>query len=301
MSEVLPTLRENQPGLDLKERVPAMHPSAIARIPRHRLAQLPTPLMKVDFGWSGCPLYVKRDDLTGSALSGNKVRKLEYLVADARNAGTDTLITCGDVQSNCARALAVAATITGFRSVLVLTGVEPRELNGNLLLDHLVGSNVHLFPSMDAEQRDLAMEQIANWHRRRGQRPYIVPFGGSSEVGVLGYVRAAYEIRRQLAGRQDQAHQIVMPMASGGTYAGLFIGFQLAGLQLRPVGAFVEGVAEHWVPDLVALIRSTARRFRLDVQVSEEDIQLIDARGHGYAQPTTDELKFININTFVLT
>jgi D-cysteine desulfhydrase len=266
---------------------------SIQKVSRHLLAQLPTPIVKVDYGWNGRPLFVKRDDLTGSALSGNKVRKLEYLIADARSLGADTLVTCGGVQSNCARALAVAAAMTGFRSMLVLTGCEPADMTGNLLLNHLVGSDVHIFPNMNAAERDATMEQMARGLRARGRKPYVVPFGGSSDVGAFGYVQAALETAGQLDEQTARIAHVVTPMASGGTYAGLYIGCQLAGLAMRPVGAFVEGDANEWPAKLVDLIQRTAARFGLPVSVTEGDIELIDARGAGYAQPTADELEFI--------
>ena len=270
--------------------------SSIQRFPRVPLAQTPTPVARVESPWPDVGFYVKRDDLTGNALSGNKARKLEYLVADAQRQGADTLLTCGGVQSNCARALSVAAAMTGFDSALILTGQEPAQLEGNLLVARMMGSQITFLPAADAAQRDAAqrdaaLAQHAEDLLAKGRRPYLVPFGGSSAMGVLGYVRAAEEVVHQLAGALDSPAQVVMPMASGGTYAGLYIGFALAGVPIRPVGAFVEGTANDWVPRLVRLIHEAAELLGVAVAAEPHDIELLDARGMGYAKPTQAELE----------
>ncbi len=262
-----------------------------SRIPRVPLAHLPTPIVKVDPGWHCNALYVKRDDLTGCGLTGNKARKIEYLLADAAAAGADTLVTCGGVQSNCARALAVAAAMRGMRCILVLVGEAPAELDGNLLLDRFTGATILAYPTLGLLDCAGALEHAASLARREGGRPYVVPFGGSSEVGSLGYVRAALEIARQLSRCRLSPARIITPLASGGTFAGLFIGFQLAGLDLRPVGAFVLGSDDHWTGALRDLIERTAHRCRVNVRVHDEDIELLDASGAGYSQPTDAELE----------
>ncbi len=277
-----------------------MPSSVFRRVPRVPLAHLPTPITKVDAAaWPHGELYVKHDDLTGTALSGNKVRKLEYLLADARVAGADTLLTWGGVQSNCARALAVAAAMTGLRSVLVLAGEEPPADDGNLLIARAVGAEVVFAPGVAPEGGGAAVANTLVRLRREGARPYAVPFGGSSTVGVLGYVRAGLEIAEQLAAASadgDTAtvpRKLLVPVASGGTYAGLFIGLRLARLPMTIVGAFVLGTHEAWVPQLVQLIRATSDRFNLDVAVGPHDIQLLDARGAGYDQPTLEEAELL--------
>ncbi len=281
----------------------------LAQIPRISLAQLPSPLGPlapaprvrhtetldgdlVEVILDG-RLWIKRDDLTGIGLSGNKVRKLEFLIADAQARGADVMVTCGAVQSNCARAMAVAAAMTGFDATLVLTGPPPMECDGNLLIDRLVGSETVLVGDVSAADRDAALTDVTARLRRGGRSPYLVPFGGSSAVGALGYVLAAYEIAEQLADRRIRIRHVVLPMASGGTYAGLYVGFQLAGVPIRPIGAFVEGSAPDWTPRLLDLIHHTAGRLGVVVDAEPADIHLIDARGAGYGQPTDPELDFI--------
>jgi D-cysteine desulfhydrase len=270
-----------------------MHSNLLDKFPRVRLAQLPTPIMDVAAPELHLRIHVKRDDLTGNGLSGNKARKLEYLIADARALGCDTLVTCGAVQSNCARALAVAAAQTGLRSHLILTGAQPAEDDGNLLISRLAGADIEFLRSDVPAERDALLAQRTEELAAAGRSPYIVPFGGSSLIGAIGYVQAAFEIASQLADGASRFRHVVIPMASGGTYAGLYIGFSLLGLPIRPIGAFVCGSAADWVPTLLDLIHGTARRLGVVVSADESDIHLIDARGAGYDQPTAAELEFI--------
>ncbi|MCB9850311.1 MAG: pyridoxal-phosphate dependent enzyme [Phycisphaerales bacterium] len=270
-----------------------MQQFALENTPRFPLAQLPTPIVRVSPEAFGVPLLVKRDDLTGNGLSGNKVRKLEYLLADARAAGADTLLSCGAVQSNCARALAVAAAMTGFRCHLILTGERPGEPDGNFLIDQLAGADIEVLESDDAALRDAVLAERANVLRQGGHSPYLVPFGGSSIVGTLGYVRAGLELAAQLGTSAGDMRHVVAPLASGGTYAGLFLGLSLAGVPIRPVGAFVQGTATEWVPVLLDLIHGAARKLGVVVDADESDINLIDARGDGYGLPNRGELQLI--------
>lgn len=264
---------------------------ALASIPREPLANLPTPISRVRADWHSGALYVKRDDLTGMALSGNKVRKLEYLIADARLRGADTLVTWGSVRSNCARALAVAAASTGFRCVLVLACNEPPRDEGNLLIDRLVGAEIRLIEGADLERAKLAAEWEVHELRARGARPYVVPFGGSSLTGVLGYVRAAQELSAQL-GNDSPIRTLIVPVASGGTYVGLALGLRMLQLPIRPVGAVVLDPPQAWVSRMIWMARETAKRFGLNTTLTADDINLFDARGDGYGKSTTDEVRF---------
>src|SRR5512136_1383956 len=168
-------------------------------IPRVRLAHLPTPiepLERLSAHLRGPQLFVKRDDLTGLATGGNKVRKLEFVLADALAQGVDTLVTCGAAQSNQARQTAAAAARCGLSCVLVLVrppvGEEPQ---GNWLLDRLLGAEIRWIA--DRAELTAAAEAAAGELRERGRRPYVVPYGASSALGVLGYVSAMEEIALQ--------------------------------------------------------------------------------------------------------
>jgi D-cysteine desulfhydrase len=211
--------------------------------PRVALAHLPTPIVRparlataldVD-------LWVKRDDLTGAAESGNKVRKLELLLGDALARGADTVITCGAVQSNHARAAAIACATVGLRVILFLRateladdggrGVPPTTehapLAGNVLLDELVGAEIRLVTPATYKNRAAVMERAADEVRAAGGTPYVIPEGGSNGLGALAYVEAMAEVERQLhAGEGGGApfDVLIHACGSGGTAAGVALG-----------------------------------------------------------------------------
>ena len=228
---------------DLTRRLAAMR--------RARLAALPTPLddatrLRAALGGpTRCPrILVKRDDLTGLGLGGNKARKLEYLLGDALAEGATALITTGAVQSNHARMTAAAAAMCGLEAYLVLTSnsAEPA-LEGNLLLDRLFGAQVYFVPSVDpmlAVGHDEAMvAEVAAGIRARGGRPYVIPVGGSSGVGALGYVTGTVELAGQLEALDARPSRLYFGSGSRGTQAGLTLGAHLAGVSYRLHGVAV--------------------------------------------------------------
>lgn len=170
----------------------------------------------------GAEVWCKRDDLTGFGLSGNKVRKLEFLLAEARALGADTVLTTGGIQSNHARATAVAARQLGLRPVLLLRGEAPPVADANLLLDRLLGAELHWCTAQQyRDERDQRLAALADRVREAGGVPYVIPEGGSNALGALGFVRAAEEVRAQTALRFDH---VVCAVGSGGTLAGLALG-----------------------------------------------------------------------------
>ncbi|MGB1238629.1 MAG: D-cysteine desulfhydrase family protein [Pseudomonadales bacterium] len=208
-----------------------------------------TPLEKADrlSARLGCELYFKRDDATGLAGGGNKARKLEYLVADAQQRGADTLVTLGGLQSNHARQTAAAAAKFGLSCHLVLEDVAgaPRGdylHSGNLLLDKLLGAHIHTL----AEGEDLFArgDDLMAALREQGAKPYLVPVGGSSVVGSLGYVRCGIELAKQLADAQVELDQIVLATGSAGTQAGLLAGLVLSGCDVPVLGISVSRTRE---------------------------------------------------------
>ncbi len=213
---------------------------AIDRLPRVRLANLPTPLhelprLSAELG--GPRLLIKRDDLTGLATGGNKTRKLEFLVADAVEQGADTLITAGGPQSNHCRQTAAAAAKAGLDCRLVLGGDPPARREGNLLLDDLLGAHIHWTPK---PERNATMERVAEQLRSEGRRTYVIPIGGSNAVGSLGYILAMIELTEQLAAAGETVDTIVFPTSSGGTQAGLAIGAKLTGFAGRVLAISVD-------------------------------------------------------------
>ncbi|MFF3976070.1 D-cysteine desulfhydrase family protein [Streptomyces sp. NPDC001828] len=179
----------------------------------------PAPRLAEAIGLRAGDLWIKRDDLTGLGGGGNKVRKLEWLVADALRQGADTLVTTGGPQSNHARLTAAAAARVGLQAVLVMPGPEdPPAIAGNLLLDALLGARVVAAEgaSAPAELAEAAQKTCASL-RERGARPYLVPFGGSSPLGARGYLEAGTEILAQ----QHGVRHVVTALGSGATMAGL--------------------------------------------------------------------------------
>jgi L-cysteate sulfo-lyase len=238
----------------------------LARFPRVALAHAPTPLEPMDrlrrvLG-KGPRLFVKRDDATGLAGGGNKTRKLEHLLGAALAQWSDTVITTGGVQSNHVRQTAAAAARLDLACELVLTRVVPKrpesyEHTGNVLLDRLLGAEVHLFPG-DTD-RAAKMAEVAEAARSRGAKPYVIPTGGSTAVGALGYARAALELAAQAAERDLAIDCIVHASSSGGTQAGLVAGLQAMGHPARVIGIDVEADAPDTESKVRALAAETAR------------------------------------------
>jgi D-cysteine desulfhydrase family pyridoxal phosphate-dependent enzyme len=184
------------------------------------LAYLPTPLDEAPrlSGALGARIVVKRDDLTGLALGGNKARKLVYLVQDAIEKGCDTLVTAGGAQSNHARMTAAAAARMKMACHLVLGGAQPPKLSGNLVLDDLFGAQIHFTGTDDWT---VWQSEVKRLSAELGPKAYPIPIGGSTPVGALGYVQAADELMAQMAEPPDW---IVVASSSGGTQAGLLAG-----------------------------------------------------------------------------
>jgi D-cysteine desulfhydrase family pyridoxal phosphate-dependent enzyme len=246
-----------------------------------RLAHLPTPLEPMDrlaehLGMPRGSLWVKRDDATGLAAGGNKARKLEYLCADALQQGCDWLITTGGPQSNHARMTAAAAAHLGLGCSLILHGERPTALTGNLVLDHLLGGRLVF---SEGEDLGSVIEEVTDGLRNEGRKPYVIPLGGSTAVGALGYVNAVLELREQ----DPAVSLVVLASTSCGTQAGLVAGFQ----DHRMVLGISAGLS---TPERIeALANETAELAGLSAPTGRAQLNL-DQVGAGYGQHT-DEAK----------
>lgn len=267
-------------------------------LPRLRLAHLPTPLEEMPNlrqRLKGPRLLIKRDDQTGLATGGNKTRKLEYLMADALAQGADTIVTLGAAQSNHARQTAAAAAKLGLKALLLLRGEEPRLRNGNLLLDDLLGAEVRWM----GPQRRLPPEGIAGVLeelKQAGQKPYLVPYGGSNEVGVLGYVQAMRELLDQLEESGLEADHLVVATSSGGTQVGLTLGAKIYGYAGEIIGISVDLPREELLSDLVSLAQATAARWGFDLSLDRDDfIVYDDYLGGGYGLLGPPEVEAIKL------
>lgn len=246
------------------------------------LGHFPTPIeeLKRLGGRLGRRVYVKRDDLTGLATGGNKTRKLEFLLAEALAQNATTLITTGAVQSNHARQTAAAAAHCGLRCVLVLGGLAPPAINGNLLIDRLVGAHVAWAGD---RSRERVMDEVARSERAAGRVPYVIPYGGSSPLGAVGYVQAMDELARQLIDRDLHVDWIVHASSSGGTQAGLVVGARAAHFSGHILGISVDKPARELVPHVQDLALRTADRAGFRFEIDPDTVQVNDAYlGAGY-------------------
>ncbi len=223
-------------------------------ISRLNFAHLPTPieaLPRLSETLREARLLIKRDDQTGLAFGGNKTRKLEFLVAEARDQGAKTLISGGASQSNHCRQTAAAAARFGFECILVLTGDIQAQPSGNLLLDQLFGAQIVYVT--DRKDRDRILQQTFDRAAQEGMKPYLVPYGGSSSTGALGYAFAVKELMEQ----KVHADWIVFATSSGGTHAGLLLGQQVFGYKGKVLGISIDE-SEEWLRTHVSELASSA-------------------------------------------
>lgn len=265
-----------------------------------RLANLPTPLFRhaaLDEIVGG-QVWVKRDDMSGGVETGNKVRKLEYLLADARSQGADVVVTCGGIQSNHCRATAVLARSCGMRSVLLLRTTEPAQATprGNLFLDALVGAEVRLVTPAEYARRDTLMLDVARELRQVGEKPYVIPEGGSNGLGSLGYVDAMGELSAQLAageaGAPARFDLVAFACGSGGTAAGVALGAAHHGVAAAALGIAVCDQAPYF-EDKVAELIGEARALSPDLPASAPLSIDYAFRGPAYGIPTDEQLSFL--------
>ena len=254
---------------------------------RQPLGFFPTPLHELaglSKALGGPQLFIKRDDLTGLALGGNKTRKLEYIVGAALAEGADTLITAGAIQSNHCRQTAAAAAKMGLDCHLVLGGTAPEIATGNLLLDRLLGAKVH-WAGENRKGEDIP--RIARQLQAEGRKPFVVPYGGSNELGATGFVEALRELGEQADMMRLDFDHIVFASSSGGTHAGLMVGRKLLKKSCRLTGIAIDkvGTAEKSLKEQVLdLAVSTARYLDVDHGFDAADIDLNeDYTGDGYA------------------
>jgi D-cysteine desulfhydrase family pyridoxal phosphate-dependent enzyme len=261
-------------------------------LPRIKIAHLPTPLEpmpRLSARLGGPNLFVKRDDLTGLALGGNKTRKLEYLIAEAQADGARTLLTAGAVQSNHCRQTAAAAARFGFDCILVLTGEEPHIMEANTLLDHLLGAQIVWTTH---EKRDETLQATFDYCWENGQRPYKIPYGGSNATGAIAYAQAFLELHNQM----DSFDWVVFASSSGGTQAGLAIGAQMANWKGGLLGISVDETESILRSKVDALIASTMEKSGMK-PTQDEYTNLINASyiGAGYSIMDQPEKEAIQI------
>ncbi|XP_078444628.1 D-cysteine desulfhydrase [Wolffia australiana] len=265
----------------------------------YNLGHLPTPIHR----WNlpdlpeDTEVWIKRDDLSGMQLSGNKVRKLEFLLADAVEEGADCVVTVGGIQSNHCRATAVAARYLNLDSYLILRTAkrlvdEDPGLVGNLLVERMVGAHVDLISREEYAEvgsvvlADLLKERLVN----EGRKPYVIPVGGSNSLGTWGYIEAIREVEQQVQKSKGGINfdDIVVACGSGGTIAGLSLGSRLSGLKAKVHAYSVCDSPDYFYDYVQGLIDG------LHAGLSSRDlVDIKNAKGLGYAMSTSEELAFV--------
>ena len=259
---------------------------------RISLARTPTPLQALDRAtarWgNGHRLWIKRDDLTGCTLSGNKVRKLEFITAHAIDEGYDTLITCGGLQSNHCRATAFAGAQLGLSVHLLLRGEAPAEADGNLLLDQLAGAAVSCYPKRQyVAEIDALFQHWQQHYVQLGRKALIVPTGGSDGVGAWGYIAACEELRADFAASGIEQAHILTATGSGGTQCGLTLGAALHDLPATVWGVNVCDDEQYFL-DKVAADTADWRSRYPGLPATDTRTRVIDGyvgQGYGIASP----------------
>lgn len=274
--------------------------------PKIELAQIPTPLRPLDRlseQMGGPRIWLKQDDLTGSLLSGNKVRKLEFVIAEAIAEGADTLITCGGVQSNHCRATAIAGAQLGLNVHLLLRGENDPDSDGNRLLDELAGATITHY-SVSRYQKDLPelFDFWQNHYADNNRKAFCIPTGASDGTGLWGYVAAAEELIVDCERESISPVAVICATGSGGTQGGLTLGMQVFGSDIPVMGMAVcdsvdyfrqkilDDVAE-WQSRWSSLIPERYRDSRLGDQLNITTVD--DYIGPGYAKVYPDLLNTI--------
>ncbi len=269
---------------------------SLDQLPRTSLAFLPTPLHEapnLSRTLGGPRLFIKRDDLTGLAFGGNKARKLEFLIADALAKGANVLITTGAAQSNHCRQTAAAACKVGLRCVLVLTPSHHEEFQGNILLDALLKAEV-VRCSAAAQAETLA--RVASEERAKGNTPYVIPVGGSTGVGAMGYAVMMGELGAQLRAQALAPAAMYFSSGSAGTHAGMFLGKRLFNLDLALVGVSPSRPAGHVRAEAAAIAGEGARILGIDVTAEPAEFTVEDAFvGPGYGINTPASLEAVRL------
>lgn len=273
----------------------------LAKFPRRRYTPYFTPIQKLEHltEYMGGPqIYIKRDDLLGLTGGGNKTRKLEFLMADALSKGADTIITCGAVQSNHCRLTLAAAVAEGLKCHLVLEQRVPNSYNehasGNNFLFHLLGvEGIHVVEGgsdMMAEMKKVADELAA-----QGRKPYIVPGGGSNEIGALGYVSCAQEILQQSFEMGVSFDHVVVTSGSTGTHAGVLTGLMGENAHIPVIGIGINKKKDIQTRNVYDLCRRLCDKLGVPEFSRDEVVVFDDYIGEGYSRVTDGMIKAVNL------
>jgi len=274
----------------------------LAQFPRVKLCQAPTPLEllpNLTRQLGGPQIWMKRDDLTGMGLGGNKVRKLEYLAGDALAQGADHLVTQGAVQSNHVRQTAAVAAKLGLRCTAVLehridTNDSAYLNSGNVLLDRLLGIAIEYRPG--GTDMQAAIEEVGARLQKDGAKPYLIPGGGSNPVGALGYAAVAFELVNQANEQGLHIDRLVHATGSAGTQAGLVAGLHGLSNPMRVLGIGVRNPRDKQEANVLKLAQATAAHMGIDRPVPASAVEAnCDYVGSGYGHPTPGMIEAVQM------
>ncbi len=275
----------------------------------------PTPLHRLDnlSRELGCDLLMKRDDLTGLGFSGNKIRKLQYLVQEAKSQGCTAMLTFGGVQTNHGRQMAAVACKYGMKSIIIATvgdGRAPEKLSGNLLLDAILDCDVRFLDTSCLDGRGLspdevkaetvklrraAADRVIAEYAARGEKVYEMPSGGSTPLGCMGYFFAVKEIMKQLEEMGTTAQYLICPCGSNGTFAGLWLGSRYFKAPFRVIGACVSPHGAVYKQNMADYINETSAMYELGItaQAHELELLLTECAGTAYDAPDPETFAVI--------
>ncbi len=267
--------------------------------PRLTLAQTPTPLhpLRRFCAQHDLPsIWLKRDDLTGSVVGGNKIRKLEFTLAQAQQEGCDVLLTCGGVQSNHCRSTALLGAQLGFDVHLILRGEEQSPADGNLLLDQLAGAQISYISSAEYQNNiETIFAQLQQDYAAKGKKAFIIPTGASDGIGVWGYVAACEELVSDFKTHAIQPQHIFTATGSGGTQAGLMAGAYLFDLGAQVWGVNVCDDEAYFINKVGADLSDWQQRYDVAIDLEQLTVRVVDGYvGAGYAKASDDVLAMIH-------
>ena len=273
----------------------------IAKYPREKLGEFPTPLQEMprlteELG--GPKLLIKRDDMTGLAMGGNKTRKLEFLMADAKSKGADVIITGAGLQSNWSTQTAAAALRCGMKTIVCSAGpkdkYKPEEYGGNMLLHYILGADVRVFPVGFKELYETVFVEVAEEMRKKGLTPYIAKFAGSTPIGTLGYINAILELTNQATINGTEINYLVTGCGSGGTQAGLILGAKALNTGIKVIGVSVSPADKAAM--ITPLVNETAKMLDVNLSIKPEEVTVFDDYiGEGYGAIYKDVVDTIEL------
>lgn len=254
------------------------------------LANIPTPLEELKF--EGKRFFIKRDDLTGVELSGNKVRKLEYLIYKAKREKSDLILTTGGEQSNHARATVVAATKAGIKTKLFLWGKDSAIADGNLFMDKFLGAQISYLNKRQFENVNDIMFEAKMKAEKKGKKIFVIPEGGSTVLGIWGYISFISELSQQID--LEKVKGICAASGSGGTAAGMLVGAALLGLKVKIYAVNVLYPKNVIKKKILSLAEGAVLEYKLKCKINENQLEILDGYStEGYKNIAIEKIKLI--------